>query len=61
MFRGYPARTGFILPARPVQEPILEAIQLLEHAELVYVRYISITDGGRSWNGTTRNPPSSAA
>ena len=52
MFRGYPERTGLILPARPVVEPILEAIQLLEHAELVFVRYISTTDGGRSWNAT---------
>jgi hypothetical protein len=52
MFRGYPQRTGFILPARPVQEPILEALQLLEHAELVFVRFISTTDGGRSWSAT---------
>jgi hypothetical protein len=52
MFRAYPKRTGLILAARPVQEPILEAIQLLEHAELVFVRFISTTDGGRSWSAT---------
>ena len=40
MFRGYPERTGLILRARPVQESILEAIQLLEHSELVYARFI---------------------
>jgi len=42
MFRGYPARTGWVVPARPVEEPILEAIQLLEHSELVYLRMISL-------------------
>jgi len=35
MFPGYPKRTGMIVAARPVTEPILEAVQLLEHAELV--------------------------
>ncbi|HTQ17009.1 hypothetical protein [Mycobacterium sp.] len=50
MFRGYPERRGIILRARPVQEPMLEAIQLLEHSELVYVRLIS--DGDRYWSAT---------
>lgn len=40
MFRGYPERGGLIRPARPVQQPILEAVQLLEHSELVYIRWI---------------------
>jgi len=30
----------------------IEAVQLLEHAELVFVRFISTTDGGRSWSAT---------
>lgn len=50
MFRGYPQRTGLILRARPVVEPILEAIQLLEHAELAYVRWI--TDNEFRWSAT---------
>jgi hypothetical protein len=50
MFRGYPERTGFVLPARPVQEPILEAIQLLEHSELLYVRWIQ--DNESRWGAT---------
>jgi len=50
MFRGYPERRGIILRARPVQEPMLEAIQLLEHSELVYVRLIS--DSDRYWSAT---------
>lgn len=44
MFRGYPERTGLILRARPVQESILEAIQLLEHSELLFVRMIANED-----------------
>jgi hypothetical protein len=52
MFRGYPQRAGMIVSARPVTEPILEAIQLLEHAELVYVRLLSDYAAGRSWNAT---------
>jgi hypothetical protein len=52
MFRGYPQRTGIILRARPVTEPILEAVQLLEHAELLYVRLISDIGPGRSWCAT---------
>lgn len=40
MFRGFPQRKGLILPARPVREALLEAIQLLENSELVYVRWI---------------------
>lgn len=50
MFRGFPARTGFILPARPVQESTLEAIQLLEHSELVYARWVH--DNESRWNAT---------
>ncbi|MGB9223291.1 hypothetical protein [Mycobacterium sp.] len=52
MFRGYPKRTGLILAARPVTEPILEAVQLLEHSELVYVRLMSDYGAGCSWNAT---------
>jgi hypothetical protein len=37
--------------ARPVHESILEAIQLLEHAELVYIRLIA-TDNDRKWSAT---------
>jgi hypothetical protein len=51
MFRGYPKRQGLVLRARPVQESILEAVQLLEHAELIYVRAIS-TEGERDWCAT---------
>ncbi|UGT90647.1 hypothetical protein [Mycobacterium ostraviense] len=40
MFRGFPRRSGLIAPARPVLEPMLEAIQLLEHSELIVVRWI---------------------
>lgn len=50
MFRGFPARSGFILPARPVQESMLEAIQLLEHSELLYARWIQ--DNESRWNAT---------
>ena len=38
MFRDYPKQTGLVVRARPVDESIHEAIQLLEHAELVYLR-----------------------
>jgi hypothetical protein len=48
MFRSYPKRTGMILRARPVKEPILEALQLLEHSELIYV----FTDTDRYWRAT---------
>ncbi|WP_139800333.1 hypothetical protein [Mycobacterium kansasii] len=40
MFRGFPRRSGLIVPARPVLEPMLEAVQLLEHSELICVRWI---------------------
>jgi hypothetical protein len=40
MFRGYPKQTGLIVAARPVERPILEAVQLLEHSELIYLRWI---------------------
>ncbi|MDP7703870.1 MULTISPECIES: hypothetical protein [unclassified Mycobacterium] len=40
MFRGFPPLRGLIRPARPVREALLEAIQLLEHSELAYVRWI---------------------
>ncbi|OBK93243.1 hypothetical protein A5645_20080 [Mycobacterium asiaticum] len=50
MFRGFPERTGLILRARPVQESILEALQLLEHSELLYVRWI--TDNEFRWSAT---------
>jgi hypothetical protein len=52
MFRGYPTRTGIILRARPVTEPILEAVQLLEHSELLYVRVITDYGSGRRWCAT---------
>ncbi|MBX9638382.1 MAG: hypothetical protein K2X97_01240 [Mycobacteriaceae bacterium] len=41
-------RTGFVLRARPVQESILEAVQLLEHSELIFVRWIQ--DNESRWN-----------
>jgi hypothetical protein len=41
MFRDYPKQTGFIVAARPVGESISEAVQLLEHSELVYLRWFS--------------------
>jgi cytochrome P450 len=41
MFRGYPERRGLIVPGRPVQDAIFEAVQLLEHSEFVYLRGIS--------------------
>lgn len=50
MFRGFPARSGFILPARPVQESMLEAIQLLEHSELIYARWVQ--DNESKWTAT---------
>ena len=50
MFRGFPERRGMIVRARPVQESILEAIQLLEHSELVYVRWIQ--DNESRWSAT---------
>jgi hypothetical protein len=52
MFRGYPTRTGIILRARPVTEPILEAVQLLEHSELLYVRLITDYGSDRGWCAT---------
>lgn len=50
MFRGFPERSGLILPARPVRESMLEAIQLLEHSELVYV--VWIVDNEIKWRAT---------
>lgn len=50
MFRGFPQRSGLILRARPVQESILETIQLLEHSELVYVRLVADNEG--KWSAT---------
>jgi hypothetical protein len=41
MLRGYPNQTGIIVPARPVKAPIMEAVQLLEHSELIYLRWIT--------------------
>lgn len=41
MFRGYPRQTGIVLAARPVGGPIMEAVQLLEHSELLYLRWIT--------------------
>ncbi len=41
MFRGHPKPSGLVSRARPVHESMAEAIQLLEHAELVYPRMIS--------------------
>ena len=35
MFRQYPPRKGIVVMGPPVQRPIREAIQLLEHSELV--------------------------
>ncbi len=37
---------------RDLEAPILEAMQLLEHAELVYVRQISHVNGERGWCAT---------
>nr|WP_156770799.1 hypothetical protein [Mycobacterium gordonae] len=50
MFRGFPQRRGLILPARPVQESLLEAVQLLEHSELAYMRWI--VDNEFRWSAT---------
>lgn len=50
MFRGFPQRRGLIVPARPVQESLLEAIQLLQHSELAYVRWI--VDNEFRWSAT---------
>jgi hypothetical protein len=50
MFRGFPQRRGLIAPARPVQEALLEAVQLLEHSELAYVRWI--IDNEFRWSAT---------
>ncbi len=50
LFRDYPKRTGFIAAPRPVSGPISEAVQLLEHSELVYLRLI-INDSPR-WSIT---------
>ncbi|WP_155770644.1 hypothetical protein [Mycobacterium asiaticum] len=50
MFRGFPERTGLVLRARPVRESIPEALQLLEHSELLYVRWIA--DNEFRWSAT---------
>jgi hypothetical protein len=50
MFRDYPERTGLILRARPVQEAILEALQLLEHSELIHTRVI--VDNESRWSAS---------
>ncbi|WP_131811339.1 hypothetical protein [Mycobacterium kubicae] len=50
MFRRYPKQTGFVVQARPVRESIYEAVQLLEHSELVYIRWTS--DNECSWSAT---------
>lgn len=49
MFRGYPSPGLF--RSYPVSEPMLEAVQLLEHAELVYVTDIHDI-GDRYWRAT---------
>jgi hypothetical protein len=41
MFRDYPKQTGIFVAARPVNESISEAVQLLEHSELIYLRWFS--------------------
>jgi hypothetical protein len=41
MFREYPKQTGIFVAARPVNEAISEAVQLLEHSELIYLRWFS--------------------
>ena len=40
-FRGYPKQTGFFAAARPVGEAVSEAVQLLEHSELIYLGWFS--------------------
>ena len=50
MLRGYPKQTGIIVPARPVNVPIMEAVQLLEHSELIYLRWI--TNDALVWSVT---------
>lgn len=50
IFRGFPEQRGLIVAARPVREPITEAIQLLEHSELVYIRWIQ--DDEIRWSAT---------
>lgn len=40
-FRGYPKQTGIFVPARPVNDSISEAVQLLEHSELIYLRWFA--------------------
>jgi len=41
MLRGYPQRSGFITAARPVGGPLREAVQLLEHCELICLLWIT--------------------
>jgi hypothetical protein len=41
LFRDYPKQSGLIVAARPVSGPIMEAVQLLEHSALVYLRWIA--------------------
>ena len=51
---GYPTpKRGFVIGSSPALDvPIAEAIQLLEHAELIYVR--AITDSGTRYWAATR-------
>jgi hypothetical protein len=41
MFRDYPKQTGIFVATRPVNGSISEAVQLLEHSELIYLRWFS--------------------
>jgi hypothetical protein len=41
MLRAYPKQAGLIVQARPVGGPIMEAVQLLKHSELIYLRWIA--------------------
>jgi hypothetical protein len=50
MLRGYPKLSGIVVPARPVNAPIMEAVQLLEHSELIYLRWI--TNDAPVWSVT---------
>lgn len=49
MFRTYPKQLGGVFRTRTGEEPLLEAIHLLEHSELVLIRSVSDT---HKWTAT---------
>jgi hypothetical protein len=59
LFRQYRKRFSLFEGERPVNEAILEAIQVLEHAELIHLRMITAdsqhgyTPARRYWKATT--------